>query len=83
MERYVFLRRMFYFLELCARGKTGSRKDLAATLQMSESGVKRMINDLRDAGVVIEYDAYSKSYVTVDELSNTECAYFMNSVLAN
>ncbi|TAJ11145.1 HTH domain-containing protein [Marinilabiliaceae bacterium JC017] len=72
MERYVFLRRVFYFLELCAKKKTGSRKDLAIKLQMSESAVKRMINDLREAGVDIEFDFMSKSYIRQKHNSNNQ-----------
>ena len=62
MERYVFLRRMFYFLELCEKRNTGPKREIAEYLQMSESGVKRMINDLREAGVQIEYNGVCKSY---------------------
>ena len=66
MERYVFLRRMFYFLELCDKGNTGSRKDLATKLDMSESSIKRMINDLRDAGIEIQFDYMTKSYIRIE-----------------
>jgi len=72
MERYVFLRRMFYFLELCAKKKTGSRRDLADRLEMSESAVKRMIIDLRDAGMQIEYDFNSRSYVRQEAVNEWE-----------
>lgn len=63
MERYVFIRKMFYFIELCQKEKTGSRQYIAERLNMSESGVKRMINDLRDAGVSIKFDFDKRSYI--------------------
>ena len=63
MERYVFIRRMFYFLELCDKKATGSRKELANKLEMSESSIKRMICDLRDAGLKVEFDYSLRSYV--------------------
>lgn len=65
MERYVFLRRLFYFLELCDKEVTGSRKDLTQKLQMSESAIKRMISDLNDAGVEVKFDYNRRSYVKV------------------
>ena len=62
MSRYIFLRRMFYFLELCKVQKTGSKHDIAGRLAMSESGVKRMITDLRNAGIPIVYSSVKRSY---------------------
>lgn len=63
MERYIFIRRMFYFLELCDKRSTGSRKELANKLDMSESSIKRMINDLRDAGMDVRFDYGFRSYI--------------------
>lgn len=56
-----------YFLNLCERRSTGSRKDLAKRLEMSDSGIKRMINDLRDAGLLIEYSHEDRSYIRVKQ----------------
>lgn len=70
MERYLFLRKVFYFLELCEKRDTGSRRDLGLKLQMSESSIKRMINDLKDSGVNVEFDYVAKSYV-VSKLNNS------------
>ncbi len=67
MERYLFLRKTFYFLELCDKQSTGSRRELVSRLGMSESSVKRMISDLRDAGIEIDYCNSNKSYRLVSE----------------
>ncbi len=69
MERYVFLRRTFYFIELCKKSRAGTRKELATKLEMSESGIKRMITDLRDAGLNIEYDSLKRTYFIKEEMS--------------
>jgi len=66
MERYIFLRRVIYFLELCKQEKTGSRKEIANRFEMSDSGVKRMIRDLRDAGIKLEYNSTLKSYIRIE-----------------
>jgi biotin operon repressor len=54
---------MFYFIELCQKERTGSRQHIAKSLNMSESAVKRMINDLRDAGMDIKFNYEKRSYV--------------------
>ena len=72
MERNAFIRNMFYFMELCAKRKTGTRKEIAKRLNMSESGVKRMITDLRDSGIDIEFDHSIKSYVGHQMVKDTE-----------
>ncbi len=63
MERYIFLRRVFYFLEMCENRNSGTRKELAIKFGISESAVKRMISDIRDSGVGVKFDFALKSYI--------------------
>ena len=79
MERSLFVCRLHYFLELCVKGKTGTIKEVAQRLNMSESGVKRMINDIRNSGIDIKFDHSLKSYISNMMLFDSEKLNLTNS----
>ena len=67
MTNEEFLKNCFYFIHLSKNKKTGTRKELSALFNISESSVKRMIRCLRNVGYDIEFCLYNNSYIVNNE----------------
>ncbi|MFA8434851.1 MAG: HTH domain-containing protein [Marinifilaceae bacterium] len=67
MDYITYSEKLQYIKTLAQRGSTGTCKELADRLGVSESTVKRMIRCLRILGVNIKFCSYRRSYKIVSE----------------
>lgn len=67
MDYITYSEKLQYIKSLAKRGATGSCKELAKKLNVSESTVKRMIKCLRILGVNIKFCNYRRSYKIISD----------------
>jgi len=63
MDYRSYQKRLEYVLELIQKNRFRSLEATATRFECSTRTIKRMINNLRDQGHLIEYDRLQKKYI--------------------
>ncbi|WP_373695606.1 DeoR family transcriptional regulator [Mucilaginibacter sp. cycad4] len=70
MDYISYQKRLDYLLELIQKNRFLSIESTAKRFDCSTRTIKRMINNLRDQGNVIQYDRQQKKYFVIIEEKN-------------
>lgn len=67
MDYKTYLQRLDYLKELIEKGQLSSPQDLSEKFECTERTIRKMINDLRDAGMDIKYSRKKLKYFVTSE----------------